>query len=253
MDATRRRHSITMRCLDREGLIVLVLGIETATPQVGVAIGGHEGVLASFHSARDRRHAETLAPAIEFLCKQARVELSEIGVVAVDIGPGLFTGLRVGLATAKAVAHACRVPMIGISSLDLAAFPARFSDRLVVSTVDARRGEIFYATYRRTAGGIQRIGDPHVDQPTDVADQLMAQGEECLVVGDGAQRYSEIFEGIRGVEVGQEGFRFPNAGSLVELAHPRALREEFVVPGEIEPLYLRAPDARINWQQRERS
>ena len=55
MDATRRRHSITMRCLDREGLIVLVLGIETATPQVGVAIGGHEGVLASFHSARDRR------------------------------------------------------------------------------------------------------------------------------------------------------------------------------------------------------
>ena len=97
------------------------------------------------------------------------------------------------------------------------------------------------------------ISDPHVDQPTDVADQLMAQGEECLVVGDGAQRYSEIFEGIRGVEVGQEGFRFPNAGSLVELAHPRALREEFVVPGEIEPLYLRAPDARINWQQRERS
>ena len=232
---------------------MLVLGVETATPQVGVAIGGHEGVIASFHTARDRRHAETLAPAIEFLCNQTKIDLQEIGVVAVDIGPGLFTGLRVGLATAKSIAHACKVPMIGISSLDLAAFPARFSDRLIVSTVDARRGEIFYATYRKTAGGIQRISDPHVDQPENVANQLSAQGEDCLVVGDGAQRYAEIFTDMKGVEVGQEGFRFPNAGSLVELAHPNALREEFVAPSEGTPLYLRAPDARINWQKRERS
>ena len=232
---------------------MLVLGVETATPQVGVAIGGHEGVIASFHTARDRRHAETLAPAIEFLCNQTKIDLQEIGVVAVDIGPGLFTGLRVGLATAKSIAHACKVPMIGISSLDLAAFPARFSDRLIVSTVDARRGEIFYATYRKTAGGIQRISDPHVDQPENVANQLSAQGEDCLVVGDGAQRYAEVFTDMKGVEIGQEGFRFPNAGSLVELAHPKALREEFVAPAEVTPLYLRAPDARINWQKRERS
>src|SRR3954466_13917451 len=92
---------------------VLILGIETATMQVGCAIGGHEGVLASTHSARGKRHAESLAPAIEFTCTQARVSLSEIGVVAVDLGPGLFTGLRVGIATAKAIAQALRVPMIG--------------------------------------------------------------------------------------------------------------------------------------------
>ena len=72
---------------------MLVLGVETATPQVGVAIGGHEGVIASFHTARDRRHAETLAPAIEFLCNQTKIDLQEIGVVAVDIGPGLFLSL----------------------------------------------------------------------------------------------------------------------------------------------------------------
>ena len=81
------------------GWTVLILGIETATIQVGCAIGGHEGVLASSHSARGKRHAESLAPAIEFTCRQARVELTEIGVVAVDLGPGLFTGLRVGIAT----------------------------------------------------------------------------------------------------------------------------------------------------------
>ena len=92
---------------------MLVLGIESATAQVGVAIGGHEGVLASAHSARDRLHAESLTPQIEFVCSQARVELSEIGVVAVDIGPGLFTGLRVGIASALAVAYGLGVPTIG--------------------------------------------------------------------------------------------------------------------------------------------
>ncbi|WP_419837592.1 tRNA (adenosine(37)-N6)-threonylcarbamoyltransferase complex dimerization subunit type 1 TsaB [Candidatus Poriferisodalis sp.] len=232
---------------------MLILGIETATPQVGVAIGGHEGIIASFHTTRDRRHAETLVPAIQFLCAQAQMKLSQIGLVAVDVGPGLFTGLRVGLATAKSIAHACRIPMIGVSSLDLTAFPARFSDRLIVSTVDARRGEIFHATYRRAPGGIQLMSAPAVDQPADVAGQLMATGAETLIVGDGAQRYADVLGAVRGAEIGREGLRHPNAGALVELAHARALREEFVSPSEITPMYLRAPDARINWQQRERS
>ena len=106
------------------GRTVLILGIETATEQVSVAIGGHEGVLGLFEVCRGRRHAETLIPAIEFVCAQADIELTEIGVVAVDVGPGLFTGMRVGLAAAKAIAQALRVPMIGISSLDLLALPA---------------------------------------------------------------------------------------------------------------------------------
>ncbi|MFT5530602.1 MAG: tRNA threonylcarbamoyladenosine biosynthesis protein TsaB [Candidatus Poriferisodalaceae bacterium] len=232
---------------------MLVLGIESATRQVGVAIGGHEGVLASFHCSRDRRHAETLAPAIKFVCEQARIGLDEISVVAVDIGPGLFTGLRVGLATAKAFAHARRVPMIGISSLDLAAFPARFSDRLVVSTVDARRGEVFYNLYRRVPGGIQRLDEPSVARPEEVMARVQALGEDCLIVGDGAQRYRDLFLGQSGIEVAEEGFRYPSAGSLVELAHVRALREEFVTAAEIVPEYLREPDAKINWQIRERS
>ena len=83
---------------------MLILGIETATPLVSVAIGGHEGVLGLFETSRGRRHAETLVPAIEFVCKQADVQIGEFGAIAVDVGPGLFTGMRVGLAAAKAIA-----------------------------------------------------------------------------------------------------------------------------------------------------
>ena len=102
--------------------LMLILGIESATTQVGCAIGGHEGVLASFHSARGQRHAETLAPAIDFVRRHALIEFDELGAIAVDVGPGLFTGLRVGIATAKALAQTLRIPMIGVSSLDLLAF-----------------------------------------------------------------------------------------------------------------------------------
>ena len=83
---------------------MLILGIETATEQVSVALGGHEGVIALFEVGRGRRHAEILAPAIDFICAQADIGLDELGLVAVDVGPGLFTGMRVGLSTAKALA-----------------------------------------------------------------------------------------------------------------------------------------------------
>jgi tRNA threonylcarbamoyladenosine biosynthesis protein TsaB len=232
---------------------VLILGIETATPQVGCAIGGHEGVLSSFHCAKGRRHAETLVPGIQFISAQARTDLDEISVIAVDVGPGLFTGLRVGVATAKAMASALRVPMIGVSSLDLLAFPVRFSNRLIASVIDARRGEVFYGFYRQVPGGVQRVSEHRLGGPEQLASELMATGEECLAVGDGALRYADRLRDVSRLEFGELGQAYPNAGSLVQLAHARALREDFVKPWELEPVYLRKADAEINWSTRERS
>lgn len=230
---------------------MLILGIETATAQVGCALGGHEGVLASSHSAKGKRHAENLAPAIDFICSQAQIDLSDIGLVAVDIGPGLFTGLRVGIATAKAIAYALRVPMIGVSSLDLLAFPVRYTPRLIVAAIDARRGEIFHAFYRQVPGGVQRVTEPAVGTAEDLASELMALSAEVLLVGDGAQRYREVFEGLDRVEHVDAGNLYPSAVSLVQLAHAKALREEFSPIDQIHPVYLRKPDAQINWQTRD--
>jgi tRNA threonylcarbamoyladenosine biosynthesis protein TsaB len=227
---------------------VLILGIETATEQVGVAIGGHEGVIASFEVARGRRHAEILAPAIEFVCRQADVGLAELGVIAVDVGPGLFTGMRVGLASGKALAQALRIPMIGISSLDLLAFPWRHTDRVVVPVIDARKGEVFWAAYRQVPGGLQQVVAPSVGPVDDLVADLLARSQDVLLVGDGAQRYrDEILDGYH-CEIGDD--THPSAAPLVQLAHARALREEWVGAHEIEPVYLRAPDAQINWATR---
>jgi tRNA threonylcarbamoyladenosine biosynthesis protein TsaB len=230
---------------------VLILGLESATAEVGCAIGGHEGVLASSHSARGKRHAENLTPAIEFVCRQARVELSEISCVAVDNGPGLFTGLRVGVASGKAIAQALRVPMISVSSLDLLAFPLRFTDRRIATVIDARRNEVFWAFYRQVPGGIQRISEPAVGSADELAAELQAQPGDTLLAGDGAVRYAEVLTRRPGIEVAGGDHAYPSARSLVQLAHAKALREDWVRPEQIELLYLRKPDAEINWSVRE--
>ena len=230
---------------------MLILGIESAGAQVGCAVGGHEGVLASAHSGRGRRHAEALAPQIEFVCRQAGIELSEVGAVAVDVGPGLFTGLRVGIATAVALAYALGVPMIPVPSLDLMAFPARWTTRLIVPALDARRGELFTALFRRVPGGIQRVREADVGTPDELSAELEALDEPTLLLGDGALRYAEQFTGLRAMEMAEQGLANPSARSLVQLAHARAMREEFVQPWELEPTYLRQPDVQINWATRE--
>lgn len=231
---------------------MLIIGITTATQQVSVAIGGHEGVLGQFEVSRGRRHAETLVPAIEFLCRQTDIEMNEFGAIAVDIGPGLFTGLRVGLAAGKAIAQALRVPMIGISSLDLLAFPLRYADRTIAAVVDARKGEVFYAFYRPVPGGIQRVTEPRVGTSDDLAADIMARGQNVICVGDGALRYRDDIDG-EGLhcEFAEQFLAYPSAAPLVQLAHARALREDWVNPRDIQPLYLRAPDAQINWTTRE--
>ena len=228
---------------------VLILGVETSSTQVSCARGGHEGVRAAAQVNRHQRHAELLAPMIEQVCAAAEVSFTELGAIAVGVGPGLFTGLRVGIATAKAMAYALRIPMIGVNSLDLLAFPVRFTPRTIVAIMDARRNEVFSAVYRATPGGLQRLAGPGVSGPDEVASNLEALGGECLLVGDGALRYREHFADLR-AEQADPALAHPSAWALVQLAHAQALREEFVGPDEIHPTYLRKPDAEANWVQR---
>ena len=229
---------------------MIILALESASAEVGCAVGGNEGPLASFRALKGRHHAETLAPAVDYVCRQSGVALDEVNVVAVDIGPGLFTGLRVGVATGKALAAALRVPMIGLVSLDLLAFPHRRSGRLIASVLDARRSEVFWALYRPVPGGVQRVTEYRVSPPDEVASELLARAEETLAVGDGALRYAGQLEAISHIDVAGRGDAYPSADVLLELAHPLALREEFVQSGDLRPLYMRTADVRINWSER---
>ena len=227
---------------------MITLGIETATHVVSVALGDDDGIVGLVEITRGRRHAEVLTPAIEFVCRQAQVDIKSIGAIGVDIGPGLFTGMRVGIASAKVMAQSLQVPIVGVSSLDLLAFPLRHATKVIASVIDARKGEVFFAFYLPSPGGIQRVSEPRACSIDDFNADVMARGQDVLAVGDGAHRYREDID--VGVEV--LDLAHPSAAPLVALSRAKVLRGDHATFGieTISPMYLRAPDAQINWTKR---
>jgi tRNA threonylcarbamoyladenosine biosynthesis protein TsaB len=234
---------------------MLLLGIETSTSRVGVVLASEEGMLArvelgGYADSGPPRHAERLVPAIQYCCEQIGTTLDHVSAVAVGIGPGMFTGLRVGVTTAKVLAQTLRVPMIPMPSLDLLAYPLRHSRGLVVPAIDARRNEIYYALYLTVPGGVQRASGYEVGSPDDLAAELEARSEESLLCGDGALRFASIFEDVKGTELAGPAHAAPSLAALSELAIARYQREEFCAPDDVLPLYLRKSDAELAWDRK---
>lgn len=230
---------------------MLILGIETSTPRSSVALVDEDRVvLASTTLGVPQRHGEFLASAIRFLLDHAGVTVADLTGVAVGTGPGLYTGLRVGIATAQAIGWARRLPAVGLSGLDVLAFQARHARRLLCPAVDARRGELFWAFYRSAPGGVQRQGEVTTGEPGRLVAEIEGAGEECLLLGDGPLAYRRDFEQVDDVEIAGPALANPEAADLAELAVPRFIREETIRPGELRPSYLRRPDAKVGWETR---
>ena len=228
-----------------------VLGIDTSTAQTSVCIGGDRGVLASAVLGRAQAHGEFLSPAIRFCLEQGRVEVDRLAGVAVSLGPGLYTGMRVGIAAAQAFAHARHLPVVGLGSLDLLAYEFRYvrDNRMIAAVIDARRGQVFWAFYRPTHDGVQRVSELQVGTPDRLAGEVEATPEGTLCVGDGAVAHATRLASARGrVATAWKGS--PRAEALVELATPRFEREETQRPEDLRAIYLRGADAKISWRKR---
>jgi tRNA threonylcarbamoyladenosine biosynthesis protein TsaB len=246
---------------------VLVLVVESATDTAAVALADESGPLGSLVVARGRRHTETIAPAIEALCRRTGVALSDLDLLGVDVGPGLFTGLRVGVGTVKALAFALDIPVVTATSLEVLAHSLARSGavagRLLVPVVDARRGEVFWARFRSGPDGATAVDVPTtVDVPTGgadpeaisapevLADVLSAEGEPLLLAGDGALRYRSLFGAVPGVTLAGAAHTSPPVAALAELCLTRGRAGVVHDGAEVMPRYLREADARINWRQR---
>ena len=245
-----------------------LLAIESATDLVGAALLRDDGALAERSHVGGRTHAELLAPAIEEVCALSGCTLAEVDALTVDVGPGLFTGLRVGVATAKALGQSLGLAVLGVTSLDIlaagaleAAGPERAAR--VLAVVDARRGEVFAAAYGLAggdaAGGVVDPADVRRDRaeaigPDALVDWMeeLAAGGPVLVVGDGAVRYLEALAPRPGADLGLAGaVAAPSPATLARLAARRlAAGVAPTAAVDLVPDYRRHPDARINWEER---
>ena len=210
---------------------MLLLAVDTATPAVTVALHDGTSVVAETGRIDARKHGELLLPAVDRVLAEAGVKLDAVTDVVVGVGPGPYTGLRVGLVTAATFGSALSVPVHGVCTLDglaYAAGQAGIEGPFAVAT-DARRKEVYWARYEDP---LTRVGEPAVDRPADIAGQLAG----LPVVGAGALLYPDAFPHARSPE-------HVNAGALAALAALHLAAGTELLPPQ--PLYLRRPDAQV--------
>ena len=236
-----------------------LVAIETATETVGVAVRTPAGVQAEFALTGRRRHVETLTPALEHLLAQVGLAPADLGVVAVDVGPGLFTGLRVGVAAAKGLAQSLGIGVVGATSLDILTAGASGAGHrgLVLACVDARRAEVFAAVRELSDTGAV-VAEPIAPALFAPADLVVALdglgGAPVLAAGDGALRYRDVLEAVPGVESVAPALSFPPPAALLGLALERIeAGESPVEPGRVVPLYMREADATSNFARAARA
>ncbi|MFB6571615.1 tRNA (adenosine(37)-N6)-threonylcarbamoyltransferase complex dimerization subunit type 1 TsaB [Streptomyces noursei] len=225
---------------------MLLLALDTATPAVTVALHDGSRVLAAAGEVDARRHGELLLPAVDRVLAEAGHKLAEVSDIVVGVGPGPYTGLRVGLVTATTFGAALGVPVHGLCSLDGIAHASGLTEPFVVAT-DARRKEVYWARYARPSPDhrpgtsrsaaplpLTRLTEPAVDRPADLAEQVAG----VPAVGAGALLYDTVFTGVL-----RDGPAHQSAAALAELAARKLAAGEELLPPR--PLYLRRPDAQV--------
>ena len=224
-----------------------ILAIETSTPASSVALGDDESIVAMSLRVDRRGHVEFLIPAIDFCFAQAGWRPSDLDLVAVDVGPGPYTGIRAGISAAQGIAAAVGVPVVTMSSLTVLALRAATGRRQIWPVVDVRRGEVATAPFRPVPGGVMRDGPTEVVTPEMLCALIDSRPSEALVVGDHQSLPESLFTGMHRTKTGRP--RYPSADVMLEIAAIRSRQEDFPGPEDIRPLYLREPDAAINWAE----
>ncbi len=223
-----------------------VLAIETATPASSVAIGQDGDVLALSVNVDRKGHVGFLMPAIDFCFEQAGWKPRDVDIVAVDVGPGPYTGLRAGIATAQAFAAAVGAPMVTVSSLTVIALRAATGRRRIWPVVDMRRGQFAVAPFRPLPGGVAPDGSPEVVTPEYFKALLESEASDSLVVGDWASMPESTWTGLQEVRRGRP--RYPSTETIIEIAAMKVEQGNVTNADDIRPIYMREPDVQIRWE-----
>lgn len=223
---------------------MLVLGIETSTTQGGVAIIGDDRVLCEAVLNVEVTHSERLLPAIDRALGEARITLDALGGIAVSIGPGSFTGLRIGLSTAKGLAYATGLPLVGVPTLEAMAWALPAARWQVCPVLDARKQEVYAALFRHDAGGLRRLTEDAAMTPETLCRAIR---NPTLFLGDGVETYATLFR----ERLGDKLLRPPLASQgarpacVAELGRRRLLHGERDTAESLVPRYLRLSEAEL--------
>lgn len=226
----------------------MYLGIETSSAVSSVALMTEDKLVGELTIQAGLTHSEQLVPHIELLMKQCSVTKDAIQGIAVSIGPGSFTGLRIGLGTAKALAYAWQVPLLGIMTMEVLAHNFWQANGLLAVMIDAQKKNVYEGLYRWQEEHLQCIQEPTVKVRTEALAELAKRNEMVTLVGDGITKVaSTISEYGSQLLLGPLSLRIPRASSLLLAALPRFLEGAPDEANTIAPYYIRRSEAEVVW------
>ena len=229
---------------------MLLLAIDSATPVAGVALWGDGRILREEYSDYKQTHSRDLMPMVDRILGSCRVDIEEISALGVSIGPGSFTGLRIGLATVKGLAMAANLPVVGISTLEMMAHNFAHNSALVCPLLDARKNEVYTAFFDVHSSYPRRLSKDLFCSPSEFVEIVKEQRielnyEKVILLGNGYTPYSEYFQNELGEEyaLAPAHLMYPRAGALASLAVERVIKEEFDDARTLKPVYVRLSEA----------
>ncbi|GAB6932450.1 tRNA (adenosine(37)-N6)-threonylcarbamoyltransferase complex dimerization subunit type 1 TsaB [Calditerricola satsumensis] len=224
---------------------MVILSLDTSGRAMGVALLQDDRVLGEWCTNTQHHHSVRLMPAVRHLLAEAGVTPRELTAVAVAKGPGSYTGVRIGVTTAKTLAWALGIPLIGVSTLQVMAANVPDFPGLVVPLFDARRQRVYAGVYRCTRGAVTPVRPDRVLPVADLVAELDATGEAVAVVGDDAARFREAIAAVLGERLwlAPPELGVPRASALARLARQRLLAGDVDEVHTFAPAYLQASEA----------
>ena len=225
-----------------------ILGIETSTMTGSVAIITEDRLIAEYTLNTKTTHTERLMSAIDHIVRSASLRIHDIDGIAVGLGPGSFTGLRIGVTTAKSLAYSIQKPIVVIPSLDALASQYLFTDLLICPILDARKREVYTALYRNTGALVARVSAYSVIAPEHILREIE---EPALFLGDGVFPYRQDIETTLGqyAHFADAAHLLPRGSLIAKLGCDRLMAGECDDCFALTPLYIRKSDAEIHWEK----
>jgi tRNA threonylcarbamoyladenosine biosynthesis protein TsaB len=233
---------------------VRLLAVETSTLTGAVALLEEGRVVAESRVSVAVTHGERLVSAIDGVLRAARRELADIDAFAVALGPGSFTGLRIGLSTIKGLAFATGKPAVGVPTLDALAWRLPYCAYPICPILDARKNEVYTGLYRTLSGELELLETPRAMPPAALAEELRdGLAGPVVFVGDAVSRFGPIFSEILGSRacLAPADLRLPSAVTVGEIATGALERGEAGDPGNLVPLYVRPSEAELARERRQ--
>lgn len=218
---------------------IKILAIESSAKAVSAAVCEGGKIIAQSYQNNGLTHSRTLLPIIEDMLKNAEIELSDIGLIAVARGPGSFTGIRIGVAAAKGLSWASEIPATGVSTLEAMAWQLTFADGIICPVMDARRSEVYNALFEMRGGELIRLCEDRAISLNDLSEEMKKIGKTYFLVGDGAELcYNYLLDKDIPAILAPEHLRYQSAYGVAMAAGREGCDSQ-----ALKPVYLRLSQA----------